>query len=364
MIYIKVDINKNNSIIEVSGDPFTDLKAHEFEAETNYDFPTGQNLFFYRWNEVSEVVEINDEDTIQSFYEESGTLTGLDLEPYIIRVGNGEFIPNTTKKVTIEGVNFSPFSIVEVSGQENFVNTVFFKSPTKLDVEVTVGNVEGLFNLVVKNDQLNSKQSGKNFIIVKSKTIVDFRTTDYDLLGIEKTNGITITQDSLRGMKLTSTFNSWNRGVKIGAHSWNREDDITYEIIFTRISNALFMVGLASTNLDVNSINSAYYKQEIGLFHNNSMANTMYGGGDVTNWSQGIGSNILFDEKKYYKLQLDFSGADGYDCFLSEVNPNNWDEEVILHRWISNCPADDLIICPFILPQASSGDYYITGIRY
>ena len=364
MVYIKIDKNRNNRILDVSGEHFSGLTETIIEVYVSYDFPSGQKLFFYRWNEIDGKIEVNSEDVIKTFYEEKGVMTGLDLEPHVDKLVGGEFLPNTTKNVIIEGVNFSPFSTVEISGEGNFVNTTFFKSPIKIEVEINVGNDEGLFNIVINNDQLTSKDSGNNKIVIKSKTIVDLRTTDMGLLGIEKTSNITITQDNTKGLRFTSNTNSWNRGVKIGGHSWNREDDITYEVVFTRTSNVLFMVGLASTNLDVTTINSAYYKQEIGLYHNNNIANTMYGGGDVTNWSQGIGANVVFDENKFYKLKLDFSGAEGYDCSLSEVDGDDWDDENIIHVWKSNCPADDLIICPFILPQASSGAYYITGFRY
>jgi hypothetical protein len=364
MIYIRVNNDRNNSIIDVSGDPFVDLQQNESQHETNFDFPTGQKYYYYRWNDLLSDVEVNDEDTIKSFMEDLGSLTGLDLEPHVEKVNNSEFIPNTTKTVEIEGLNFSPFSVVEISGQENFVNTTYFVSPKKINAEITVGNEEGLFNIIVKNDQLHSKDSGYEEISVKSKTIVDLRTADVGLLGLEMTNNIDITQDSEKGLRFTSNFNSWNRGVKFGAYSWNRADDITLEIVFTRTSNVLFMIGIASANLNVENINSAYYKQEIGAYHNNNLINTMYGGGDVTNWSQNIGSNVTLDVNKFYKIKFDFSGLEGYECSISEVDPDDWDDQIVIHSWISNCPADDVILTPFILPQASSGAYYITGFRY
>jgi len=361
---VKVDRNRNNSIIEISGEEYLDLKENEFEVEVDYVFPTGQNPFFYRYDEEISGVTVNDETTIKTFYSEDGLLSGLDLEPHVDKVNNSEFLPNKTQVVEIEGINFSPFSTVEISGQENFVNTTYFVSPKKILSEITVGSEEGLFNIIVNNDQLHSKDSGYEEISVKAKTIVDLRTEDIGLLGLEMTNGINVTQDSEKGLRFTSNFNSWNRGVKFAAHTWNRADDITLEIIFTRTADVLFMIGLASVILSVNGINSAYYKQEIGMYHNSNLVNTMYGGGDVTNWSQNIGSNIVIDKNKYYKLKLDFSGLEGYECSISEVNPNDWDNHVVIHSWISNCPSDDPIVCPFVLPQASSGAFYITGFRY
>ena len=301
---------------------------------------------------------------IMAYYGDNGIMTGLDLEPHIDRVDNSEFSPNTTKTVNVIGVNFAPFSTVEVSGVGNFVNTVFYVSPVQLNVEITVGTEEGLFNIVVNNNELHSKDSGYEQISVMSKTIVDLRTYDIQLLGIEMTASINVAQDATRGLRFTSTTSSWNRGVKIGAFTWNREEDKTYEVIFTITADVLFMVGIAAADLNVASINSAYYKQDIGAYINNNILNTIYGGGDVTNWSQGTGTNIVLAKNIFYKLKFDFSGLQGYNCSISEVNVNNWDEEKILHSWVSNCPANSPILTPFILPQASSGAYYITGFRY
>lgn len=372
MLYLRVNINKNNSITEISGSPFSgitkggqpfnNLESDEIQAETNYNFPTGQKPFFYRWNGLD--VEVNDEDTINSFYEKEGSLSGLDLEPHIELVVGADFIPDSTKVITIKGVNFSPFSVIEVSGDENFVNTVYFDTPKQIRVEITVGNIEGLFNLIVKNDNLHSKDSGYNKLSVKSKTVIDLRTANIGDLGLEMTSGISVQQDNSKGLRFYSYTSSWNRGVKFSSYFWNRNDDITYEMIFTRTSDVNFMIGIASASLNVSNINSAYYKQEIGIYHNNNKLTSVYGGGDVSNWSQPVGTTIIFDRDKYYKIKFENSGSEGARCSVWEVDPDDWDNETEIHSWESTCPADDLILTPFLIPQASSGSYYITGFRF
>ena len=360
MNWIKIDINKNNTIIEISGNNFIDLQEHETEIETNYDFPTSQPLIYYRWDGMGVVV--NDEDIVKSFNPDS--LSGLDMTPHIENVLNGDYAPNTTKQVTIEGVNFTPFSTVEVSGDGNFVNTTYFDSPKKIRAEITTGSVEGKYDLIVFNNDLQSDNSGFGLISVKAKTIVDLRTMDIGLLGLEMTSGINVEQDVNKGLRFYSNSSSWNRGVKFGAYTWNRNDNRTFEIIFTRISDALFMLGIGSNSLNVNNISSAYYKQEIGMYHSNNQVTTFYGGGDVSNWNQNIGTTVAFDNNKYYKIKFENSGGENSLCILCDVNPDNWDDEVLLHAWNSSCPADDLILTPFLLPQAGSGAYYITGFRY
>jgi len=364
MNYIKIDTNRNNSIINISGAEFVNLLAHEIQVETNYDFPTGQKLFFYRWNSTISEVEVNSEDTIKMFYEENGSLGGLDLEPHIENVIGGDFIPLLTKEILIEGINFSPFSQVEISGEDNFVNTIYFDSPKKIRINLTVGNNEGLFNVIIRNSDLHSQDSGYNKISIKAKNVIDLRTTPIEDLGLEMTNGINVEQDSEKGLRFYSNTSSWNRGVKFTSYFWNRNDEITFEIIFTRVNDVNFMAGIGSSSLNVNTLNSAYYKQEIGMYHNNNKLSSMYGGGDVSNWSQGVGSNVIFDRDKYYKIKLENSGNYGSRCSILEVNPNDWDDETEMHSWTSTCPADDLILVPFIIPQASSGSYYITGFRY
>jgi len=359
---LRIDTNRNNTVLEVSGEDFMNLKAHEIQVESNYDFPQSQPVIFYRWDDINNVIEVNDEDVIRSFTPES--LSGLDMIPHIETVVNGDFAPNTTKEIIIEGVNFTPFSTVEISGVGNFVNTVFFDSPKKIRAEVSIGNDEGAFNIIVYNNDLQSDNSGFGLLSVKAKTTVDLRTIDPLLLGLEMTNGINYEQDDEKGLRFYSNSNSWNRGVKFGAYTWNRNDNITFEIIFNRVSNVLFMLGIGSSSLNVNNISTAYYKQEIGMYHMNNQTTTFYGGGDVTNWNQNIGTTVSFDVDKYYKIKFENSGYEGSLCILCEVNPDDWDDEEIIHSWVSNCPSDDVILTPFVLPQASSGAYYITGFRY
>jgi hypothetical protein len=373
MVYLRVNTNRNNTITEISGDPFSGktkggeifnyLNEGENQATTNYDFPTGQPSIFYRMNDLGDV-EINDDDIVRSFYEEEGVLTGLDLEPHIEHAHDCEFIPSTTKIITIEGINFSPFTTMEISGDGNFVNTVYFDSPKKIRAEVTVGMEEGLFNITVFNDQLHSQSSGYGMLLVKAKTVVDLRTHDILSLGLEMSNKVEYEQDVNKGMRFYSNSSSWNRGVKFAGYSWNRNDSVTFEMIFTRTSDVLFMCGIAGINIDVDNLNSAYYKQEIGIYNNNSMFTTLYGGGDVSNWSQSIGTVVNIEKNKFYKIKLENSGGLNSNCGIYEVNVDDWDDETLIHSWLSSCVADDLILTPFVLPQAKNGDYYITGFRF
>jgi len=72
MKYLKIDLDRNNTITEVSNQPFSgitggtkdgssgetynNLLSHESGVTSNYDFPSGQHVYFYRWN-GTDVVE-------------------------------------------------------------------------------------------------------------------------------------------------------------------------------------------------------------------------------------------------------------------------------------------------------------------
>lgn len=359
---LKVDTNRNNTIIEISGADFLDLEPHEIQVESNHNFPTSQPLIFYRWNGTD--VEVNSEETVRLYAEEEGSLLGLDLEPHIETVMGADFTPNGTKEIIVTGINFSPFSEVEITGENNFINTMYFDTPKQIRLSVTASGTEGIYNLIIKNADLHSQESGFNTISVKNKNEIDLRTTPILDMGLEMTSGINVEQDVTKGLRFTSSTSSWNRGVKFSSYFWNRNDEVTYEIIFTRTADVNFMIGIGSSSLDVSSISAAYYAQEIGMYHNNNRVTSMYGGGDVTNWSQNIGTTINFTANEYYKLKLENSGGGGATCSLWEVDPDNWDDESELYSWISDCPADDVILVPFLIPQAATGSYYITGIRY
>lgn len=364
MYYIKYDTNRNNTILEYSRTPIIDIGAGEITGTTTYDFPTSQPAIYNRYETVGGFVEPNSEDAINLFREDEGVLEGLDLEPFITTVVGGDFLPDTTKDVIISGTNFSPFSNIEISGEGNFINTVYFDSPQQLRASVTVNGIEGLYNLIVDNSELNSKESGYNKILVKAKTELDFRTILIADMGLEMTSGVSVEQDAEKGITFKAGTASWNRGVKFTSYFWNRSDDITFEVVFTKTTDANFMVGIASASLDVSDVRSAYYKQEIGMFHNNNKLASIYGGGDVSNWSQGIGKTVVFENNKFYKLKLELSGRKDAKCSILEVDVDDWDVETEIHSWVSECPADDTLLTPFVLPQASSGGYYITGIRY
>ena len=363
MNYLKIKTSKNNTVLEVSGDPFTDLKADEMEVQSNFDFPSSQPTIFYRWD-PSIGIEINDEGIVESIQGESGTLSGLDLAPYIENVLDAETSPYSTNTITILGANFSFFSDVEITGEGNMIETVYFDNPKQLRVTVNAGPNQGKYNIIIKNDKLNSDSSGFGRFIVKNKTVVDLRTIDIGMIGLQGSHqNFKYYQDPVKGLMISPARSSWSQSIKFSNYTWSRNDNITFEGIFTRTGDATFMGGLIGNTVDINT-SLPYYAQEIGFFHNNNSITTFYGGGSETNWSQNIGTTINTVIGKFYKLHLHKSGSAGSKICIAEVDPDDWDSERILHEWISDCPANDLILSPFIIPQSNNGKYFWTGFKY
>lgn len=361
MNWLKIDTLRNYTIIAVSPNSFI-LLPWEIQVQSDYDFPTSQWVIYYRWNGSD--VEPNDEKTILTYYADEDTLSGLDLAPVIENVTGGDFQPNDTKDITITGDYFSPYSVIQISGSENVMNKSYFDNSKQIRANITAGTIEGLFNIDVINDQLDSGAGGDNTISVKSKTTVDLRTTPLGSMGIEATSDTTVLQDASRGIYFNTGTTSWNRGVKLTAWPWMRNENITYEVIFTRTASVTFMLGIADASLIVNPISSAYYKMEIGMYNANNSFSYCYGGGDVANWNQNIGATITLNDNLFFKLKLANSGGSGATCSIWEVDPDDWDDETLLHSWVSNCPADAEELVPFILPQSPAQTYFITGFRY
>lgn len=167
MVWIRIDNNKNGTITEISGADFLDLQAHESSEEVSFDFPTSQPSIFYRWDGAN--IVINDEDMIKSFNPEA--LGGLDMQPHITSILNGDIEPNSSKIITVEGMNFSPFTTATISGVGNFVNTVYFDKPTQIRLDVTAGGTDGTYDIVAYNKDLQSQDSGFSGVTVKSTTL-------------------------------------------------------------------------------------------------------------------------------------------------------------------------------------------------
>ena len=283
------------------------------------------------------------------FYKAPQELEGIFPSPFIQSVQNGSFNRNITQNVIVNGLNFTPSTRVELSDESLTVNSVTYVSPNELTVNISSGNELGSFDILVRNNQLNSGTQGQGKINVKDAIWIDLRTTPIANLGLEMSTGVIVNQDTARGLWASGTGNIWNRGVKFTANKWNRVDNIEFSFVFTRSGNGLCMFGIGGDNINVNALgNQSFYRAETQLFYANSQTNAFYGGGLEANWFQIIGTTVVFDVGKFYKVKFSNSGANGATMNITEVSPTDFDNEInTLHEWISNSPASDPILMPF-----------------
>lgn len=105
MIYLKVDTSRNNTIIETSNLPFSgktkadvifnSLVDGEIQVLTDFNFPSGQHVFYYRWNGSD--VEENSQEYIIIFqkgliyYKVYDYMNNIDYSDYKVSPINIDF---------------------------------------------------------------------------------------------------------------------------------------------------------------------------------------------------------------------------------------------------------------------------------
>ena len=103
MKYLRIDLDRNNTITEVSDQPFSgvsgatkdgftgvtynNLLSHESGVTSNYDFPLSQSVYFYRWNGSD--VEVNSNEFILLF---AKGITHFKLYDYMDNMPSSEYL--------------------------------------------------------------------------------------------------------------------------------------------------------------------------------------------------------------------------------------------------------------------------------
>jgi len=291
--------------------------------------------------------------------------TGFIPKPFISGVINsriGTFVTGHT--LIINGFHFHPQSTVSFNITSVIINNITFTSPTILEVEIETGGDEGFFDVFVHNGTLNSGASGNGLLQITTNSFIDLRTASIASLGLIMTTGVTVTQDPLRGLVAGGTGNFWNRGILFTNFQWNRADVVNFSVVFTRSGSGTMMIGIGGSNIDVENLgNQAFYRGEITAFHNNTQINRCFGGGEQGNWSQPIGTNIVFNTGTFYKITFINSGTNGTQITIHEVLESDFETNInLLHQFISNNPATDAILMPYWAAPAFE-NVFISGFR-
>ncbi|MCD5375048.1 hypothetical protein LR010_01185, partial [Candidatus Gracilibacteria bacterium] len=106
--------------------------------------------------------------------------TGIsgDIIPYISTTSGFSMAPSSTTTLSLEGINFTPTSTVSIPSWAGTINSTTVNSPISLDVNVTSGATETLYDIVVSNGGLSNTLwtgNGVGMIDVVTSAWVDLR---------------------------------------------------------------------------------------------------------------------------------------------------------------------------------------------
>ncbi|WP_299243019.1 hypothetical protein [uncultured Aquimarina sp.] len=298
------------------------------------------------------------------------------LAPFISEVCGARIPVNGGKIIQIKGFHFTPNVIID-TGEETdssvFRDTRFdgrirrikFISPTLLEASVFAGSKEGRFNLVVRNGELNSGDTGNEAIIVMNPVWVDLRTTSVIDLGIQSSPGVIINRNLEKGLWGINRGNEFEGVVKFRAFPWKRCDDLSFSIVFTVSEpEGISLFGIGGFDIDVANLGSVpLFEAESHLFIVNGTANQIYGGGSrYRRWTQDIGGTASFEVGKFYKLNYNFSATRTL-MTISEVDPLNFDRSVLfLRQWFLDSPSDSELLLPY-WTVGSNQNLFLTAFK-
>lgn len=259
--------------------------------------------------------------------------------------------------VTIYGSYFTPDTIVTIAGST--INSTTFISDNEIKINVTVGNNQGLFDLIVDNGQQTIISNG---IEIQENVWLDLRengdvltTGNENNRDVRVRNNMTVNRNA-NGMYFTGT-NPWQSWVKWEKYSFERGNNTNVELIFKNYSS--FMIGVGRNNNNENS-NSQYYEAEVVLYF--SATNYLWGlyGARTSQYSpQNLNANKLFKAKFTDDVT---AGASWFLYEMPSSDPIDWDDEsnLVISGVISNSfdlSGDTLM--PFMIPRSNANNYVV-----
>lgn len=269
---------------------------------------------------------------------------------------------NKSYNLSIKGGYYTNSTTVEVDNC--VVNSVSLMSSDEIIVNITTSDQEGYCDFRVTNESGTTTFSlGAE---IKRSTWKDLRQgADEFNTGTDITmrSGMTVERDS-NGMYFNGG-NPWNSWVKFNSLLWNRTDNYTCQIIFTR-PDSFMMVGIGSVN--TNETNSAQYSQaEIqAYFNGNNNFWGLYGntGAIGTAGNQSFPINIS-GGSGVFKIKFTKSGSRGGEFSLYSIpssSESDWDDESNLLGTIEiggTLNPDEHNIMPFITPRSGGSQRFL-----
>ncbi|TSE07899.1 hypothetical protein [Aquimarina algiphila] len=304
-----------------------------------------------------------------------GSTSGL--APFITEVCGARMRVKGIRKVQIKGYHFTPNVTIDTGAEIDssefkragslvvVISQVKFIDPTLLEAVVFAGDTEGRFNLIVRNGNLNSGDTGNETIVVINPVWVDLRTTSVIDLGLEISPGVIVNRNLEKGLWGINRSSDFNSAVKFRAFPWKRCDDLSFSIVFTLSEiEGISLFGIGGIGIEVGNLGSEpLFEAESHLFVINGTANQMYGGGSrYRRWTQDIGGTASFEVSKFYRLNYNFSTSRTL-MTIAEVDPLNFDRRVnTLRQWFLNSPSDSEVLLPY-WTVGSNQNFFLTAFK-
>lgn len=352
----------------------------------------GENLAKYlKWDAAAANFELNDSLKILGNLEVTGELkdkdgdsgavgqilsssaTGIDWitnssNPIpFISSGGYSMPPSSTKIIVISGENFTPSTVASIPGFDGTVNSTTVNSSSELEISITAGTTETIYDIVISNGGvLNTIWAGNgvNLLTVATSNWIDLRAggasfTDGNGAGndIRYRSGMGMSRDS-SGMYFTGST-PWSSWVKFESLGWTRGTNKTLQWIFTR-PDAAMMIGIGSTTTDETST-AQYYQAEIEAYFS-SATNFASFYGKSTN--QSVSYNIS-GGSGVFKLVFEDDGDAGSTYTLYEIpsaNQADWDNTSLVRKTgtiTAGFAFSGTDIMPFIIPRNGGAQRFI-----
>lgn len=263
----------------------------------------------------------------------------------------------------IRGAWFTGTSTVVIPGCT--VNTVTVIDDNILQINITTPTIDGFHDVEVTTDE-GGTTIFSNAIEVKLSNWTDLRQGG-DILNIgtdiRVRTGMNILRDA-NGMYFSGAT-TWSSWVKFESLGWQRGENKTLSMIFTRPDNNM-MIGIGSDATDETSTsqfaqaeNEAYFNSTTnfwGLYGNNGTVGSAGNQANGLNISGGSG---------VYKIKFEGDGAPGSTFTFYEIpssSPTDWDDESnILSSFIigGTLNPDEVNLIPFIIPRDGGAQRFL-----
>lgn len=355
------------SMTDFKNAPTATTQTHRSYLFYNVDTNNRQYFWGPRFEEVN-----GSELPVSAFLPSSpsGSSSGGGIAPYIESVGNSVIAPNTTATILIRGHNFDYNTQVSIPSWEGSIDQIRFVSGQLIEVDVTAGATSQSYSVVLNNDTLDSTSFQTNYgldaLRVATSDWIDLRAggasfTDGNAAGndIRYRTGMGLVRDA-NGMSFTGS-NPWTSWVKFESEQFTRGNNTNVEWIF-RVNGAM-MLGIAGVSTDETST-SQWQQGAVTAYFSTETNHWGYYGSSPSSgstWSQSDSATVA--SGAILKLKIENDGSNGETMTLYQLpsaDPADWDDESnVINTTVSTNVNTQTDLVPFIIPRASTTNYFV-----